>query len=204
MATPNLSITIKNANTLIWKLQSHKTDSEKLEAKYQHFIAEMIMLRLFSIFEEAVSEIAFKLAAGGTYTNGSVPILNIRSSSIAASRGLFLNYGRVRPETNLKWTKARYIKESVEYIMPSTERFIINAQNYGSIIEEMRKVRNMLAHNTHSARADYKCVIRQTYGANINISPGAYLTSTRRLPICNLNKYIASTRAIIAAMASGN
>jgi hypothetical protein len=203
MGAPTLSATLNSANAQIARLQKYKTDAKLLDAKYQHIISEMIMLRLFSIFEDSVADLAFRIIAGATYTNGVAPIIAARTRRIADSRGLLLTHGRVKPESNLKWTKAQYIRESVEYVIPITERFVTNAQAHGQIIDEMRRVRNVLAHNTKSAKSDFKFVIRQTYGANINISAGAFLTSTRRSNPCNIERYILASKAIISALASG-
>lgn len=203
MALPNLSNTIIFAEKQIDRLLQHKVDAEQLEAKYQHFIGEMVMLRLFSIFEDCVAEMAFKLAAGGKYLNGTSPALIARSSRVQDSRALFLTHGLAKPRANLKWTKARFIRESVENILPPTEKFITNIQNHGQILEEMRQVRNVLAHNSPSARAEFKSVIRRVYGANVSISAGAFLTSTRRSTPCNLNRYLTSTKIILRAMGSG-
>ena len=104
---------------------------------------------------------------------------------------------------NLKWTKAKFIRESVQNVMPRTEPYIRNARVNGAIIDEMRKVRNVLAHNTASAKSDYRSVVRQVYGARINISAGAFLTSTRRKTVCNLNRYMSSTRIVLSDIVSG-
>jgi hypothetical protein len=104
MAAPTLSSTINFANAQISKLHSYKTDAETLDAKYQHIIAEMIMLRLFSIFEDSVADLAFKITAGATYSNGVIPTISAKTRRTADSRGLLLSYGRARPESNLKWT----------------------------------------------------------------------------------------------------
>jgi hypothetical protein len=203
MATPSLSISFNNANKVLTKLDTFRIDSQILEAKYQHFISEMIMLRLFSVFEDCVADIAYKLAAGAIYSNGNIPHINIRANTVSASRGLFLSHGRARPIQYLKWTKAKYIKESVEHVIPHTEKYITYAQIHGATIDEMRKVRNTLAHNTTTARSDFKDIVRQIYGANINISVGAFLTSTRRTHISNLERYITSTRIILSDLISG-
>ena len=203
MPVPKLNITLRNSHLAVDKLKSFRVESENLEAKYQHFIAEMIMLRLFSIFEDSVSEIAYKLASGAIYVNGSQPNLNSQAGSMAGARGLFLSHGRPRPVQNLKWTKARYIRESVQHVISNTDPFVNSAQRNGNIIEEMRKVRTMLAHNTSSARSGFKTVIRLTYGANVSITPGAFLSTTRRAPICNLDRYLASTKIVLEDMASG-
>ncbi len=203
MALPKLIITLNKALSELTKLDAYRVDSQNLEAKYQHFISEMIMLRLFTVFEDSVADMAYKLAAGATYINGNIPQLNIQASTVSASRGLFLNHGRHRPVQYLKWTKARYIRESIQFVIPSTETFITKVQIHGSIIEEMRRVRNALAHNTTSARSDFKDVVRQTYGANVNISVGAFLTTTRRLPVSNISRYITSTRILLSDLVSG-
>lgn len=203
MPAPNLTITIRNTHSVIDKLASYRSESEDLDAKYQHFIAEMIMLRLFSVFEDSVAEIAYKLAAGAVYANGNRPVLALQAGSMTGARGLFLNYGRTAPVQNLKWTKARFIRESVQHIISDRDPFIGSAQRNGNIIEEMRKVRNILAHSTTSARRDFKDVIRMTYGANIRITPGAFLSSTKRTAVCNLDRYLSSTKAVLVDMISG-
>lgn len=203
MSAPKLQITIRNSHQQIDKLVVYRTESENLEAKYQHFIAEMIMLRLFSIFEDSVAEIAYKLASGAVYANGNSPVLTTQAGSIAGARGLFLNHGRATPVQNLKWTKSKYIRESVQHVISTTDPFISSAQRNGNIIEEMRKVRNALAHNTTSAKADFKTVVRLIYGANVNITPGAFLSSTRRTAVCNLDRYLSSTKAVLVDMAGG-
>ncbi len=203
MALPNLNISIQNCIRLIDKLQAHRIDCEHLEAKYQHFVGEMIMLRLFSIFEDTVAELAYKITAGAVYLDGSVPNIVIKAGRTQDSRAMLLTHGRNRPVDNLKWTKAKFIRESVERVIPATEPFIKNAQAHGQIIDEMRKVRNVLAHNTTTARSDFKDVIRITYGVNRAISPGVFLISKKHHKICNLARYMASTKLVIQELAKG-
>jgi len=203
MPIPKLQITIRNSHRAIDKLSLFRRESENLEAKYQHFIAEMIMLRLFSIFEDSVAEIAYKLASGAVYANGGHPALASQAVSMVGARGLFLSHGRIKPVQNLKWTKSKYIQESVQHVISTADPFISSAQRNGNIIDEMRKVRNVLAHNTTSARTEYKKVIRQAYGANVHIVPGAFLSSTRRTTVCNLDRYLLSAKIVLVDMVSG-
>jgi len=204
MLTPKLSITLRNADAELARLQQYKKESENLESKYQYFIGAMIMLRLFAIFEDCVAEIAYKIAAGATYSNGAQPVLQVKAKSIGGSRALFLNHNRTKPIQNLKWTKARFIKESIQYVIPLTEKYFTNVQIHAALIDEMRKVRNVLAHNTSSARAEFRDVVRILYGANINITVGAFLCSTRRTSKSNLDKYISSMRIILNDIAKGS
>lgn len=205
MPTPSLVITLRRADSFIDKLHTHKADATaaRIEPKYQYFIAEMIMLRLFSIFEHSVAEIAFKLASGARYTNGNQPILNAHAKSMAGARTLFLSHARPRTIQNLKWTTAHHISNSVQHVIPTTESFLRNARAHGAIIDEMRRVRNVLAHNSTTAKNDYLQVVRQSYGANIGISVGKFLTTARNQPTCKIERYILSTKIILAELARG-
>lgn len=203
MPAPKLQITIRNSHQRIDKLIDYWSGSGSLEAKYQRFIAEMIMLRLFSIFEDSVAEIAYKLASGAVYVNGRSPVLAAQAGSIVGARKLFLIHGRAKPVQNLKWTQSKCIRESVQHVISTADPFIMSAQRNGNIIDEMRKVRNALAHITTSAKADFRTVVRLTYGANVNITPGAFLSSTKRTLVCNLDRYLSSTNAVLVDMACG-
>lgn len=204
MARPSLNITIQNSVRQIDRLHQHQLDCELLEARYQHFIGEMIMLRLFSIFEDTVAELAYKIAAGAFYSDGTAPALIVKANRIQDSRALFLTHGRARPLDNLKWTKPKFIRDSIGNVIPATEPFIANAQAHGQIIDEMRKVRNALAHNSPSARLEYKEVVRQVYGFNRSVSPGVFLVSKKHNRVCNLARYVASVKAVLAQLARGN
>lgn len=197
MALPKLSSTLDRAFKAIDRLESLKTDSEALDAKYQHFISEMLMLRLFSIFEDAVSEIAFKILSGALYSDGKVPNLNVPRTTITNARNVYLNHGRKKPLQNLKWTKAQYIVESVRFVMDQNEPFISNAQIHGSVIEQMRKARNVIGHNSASAKDDFNKLIKSKYGANIKLSIGAYLCSTKRHPVANIVRHFSEVKIIL-------
>ncbi|OHD90957.1 hypothetical protein [Sulfuricurvum sp. RIFCSPLOWO2_12_FULL_43_24] len=203
MPIPQLSITLRNANYIIDKLETYRQQSQTLEVKYQYFIAEMIMLRLFAALEDSIAQIAFKLAAGASYTNGLSPTLTTRASNVTAARALFLQHGRPKPIINLKWTQAKHISDSVKYVIPTTEKFIENVRIHGRILNEMRIIRNVLAHNSTSAKIDFKAMIRQIYGAQVPVTTGAFLTSTRRISTSNLEKYLLSTKIILNDMTKG-
>jgi hypothetical protein len=204
MPVAKLSITLRNAEDNIDRLKSHVLDAQDLAPRFQHFIAEMVMLRLFSIYESGVSEIAYKLVSGACYLNRSYPDLAVKSGAVSASRGVLLAHGRSKPVQNLKWTKASFVKDSVKRVIPESEKFVFNLQGHGQIIDEMRRIRNVLAHKTASAKKDYRQVLRQAYGANVQVSPGAFLTSTRRSSISKIQTYLTSTSIILSDAASGN
>lgn len=203
MSRPSLAVTHGRFVREVDRLIGYKVDSESLESKYQYMIGEMIMLRLFSAMEDAISEIAFKLAANAVYTNGSHTNLLAYSGSVVRSRQLLLTYGRPRPANYLKWTKAAFVRQSVKFVFPEAEPYSKNIINHSINLNNMRIVRNVLAHQTSSAKLDYRNLIRSEYGANVNVSTGAFLISTNRTTPCNLVKYLRSSKVLVADVASG-
>ena len=187
----------------IINLERFRFDSKGLEPRYQFFIAELITLRLFAILESAIANIAYKLVAGAAYLNGNHPIRLFTANSMAGARSAMLNYRRSNPRQNLRWTKSRDIRDSTSNVLPATESFITYAQAHGHVMDEMRKVRNYIAHRNADSRLGYRQVVRATYGANINIQSGAFLASTRRRTVAKVDEYITISKIIITDLVKG-
>ncbi|QUY50224.1 hypothetical protein JK621_08790 [Serratia plymuthica] len=204
MPIPKLSITLRNSHYALDRLLWYRRECILLDARHQHIISEMIMLRAFSILELHISEIAFKVASGACYTNTTQPITFVKCKSIAGARNLFLTFGRQKPIMNLKWTKAKYITDSVKYVIDENDFYIKNVNIHSHLINEMRIVRNVLAHRSKSARDDFRALIRTVYGAQNHITPGAYLATTRRGQICNIERYITSSKIILDDLCKGS
>lgn len=203
MPTPSLAITLRDTGTGLNNLERFRSDSKELEPRYQYFIAELMMLRLFAIMEGAIADIAYKLVAGATYLNGTEPIRLFSANSMASARAAMLNYGRQNARQNLRWTKSKDIRDSTSTVLPPTESFIRYARENGHLLDEMRKVRNYIAHNNADSRSGYRQVIRLTYGANSKVSSGVFLVSIRRQSVAKIDEYIANARIIIADLVNG-
>ncbi len=166
-------------------------------------VSEVIMLRLFSILEYYFAEIAYKLACGTTYRNGNVPVFHIRCTSLQDAHSKMLSYNRRNPKPFLKWTMERFIEDSIKTVLNLSDHYFAKIQIHASEIDEMRIVRNHIAHRSNSTRYDYINLLRTLYGANPNLSIGAFLTSTSRNPISNISKYIRTSQIILAEITSG-
>ena len=184
-------------------LERYRSDSLMLEAKYQYFVAEVIMLRLFSILEQSIAEIAYKIVAGASYLNGNSPILLTSARNVAGAKTLLLTYGRRKPVQNLKFTKSKFIRDSVRYVINASDAFVVKSQWHGARIDEMRKVRNHLAHRNTSTRKEYNKVVRSIYGANLRIQTGPFLVSTKRRVPANIDRYIGEVRIIMHDLMNG-
>lgn len=184
-------------------LSNYNLESKAMDAKYQYMISEVIMLRLFSTLETTISEVAFKLACGALYRNGNSPLVITQCRSIQDAHSAMLNYNRQRPLQYHRWTKASFVRKSIENVLDLSDSFFVNVQNHGTLIDEMRIVRNHIAHRSSSTRTEYNQLLSRTFGGNPRLNVGPFLTSTSRNPLANIDRYILSTRIIINDITNG-
>ena len=202
MPAPQVVVTVRDSTTDIERLETFRTDSQSLAPKHQYLIAELIVLRLFSIIESAIEEVACKLVAGATYLNGTHPARLFTANSMDGARSAMLTHGQSRRKSYLRWTSAKDIRDSTSKVLKSTDPFLANARAHGNILSEMRKVRNFLAHRSPKARQDFREVVRVVYGANSRVKISAFLTSPRH-PIAKVDEYLATAKIMISDLAKG-
>ena len=177
--------------------------TSSLEPRVQFAIAEVLVLRTYAIYEGSISALAYKLASGAKYLNGKRPALTVVSRSQDAARKMMLNHGRKNKKDYLKWSTIKSIKESAGRIIDLTDPYFQNLQPYASIINEMRRVRNFVAHKNSTSRKDFKNVIREQYGVDRKYSAGKFLLANGGNGRKHLDRYIRSTNILIRAAASG-
>lgn len=194
MPRVSLSTTYKACIRDIDQLRIYIDGSIGMEAKYQYLIAEVVMLRLFAILEHGIKDVALKLACGAEYTNGRLPTVLIpcRSMDDAANKMLTLRPRRDRPRY-LKWTKDDFVEKSIRYVLDIRDTFFVNIQNNAILLNEMRVVRNELAHRTRGTRSEYLLELQRIYGVHTRLTVGPFLTSTARHTLSNVERYILST-----------
>ena len=203
MPTPRLDITVRNSVNRIDQLSQFRSESKVLAPRHQYFIAELIMIRGFSILEEAISELACKLVAGAHYLKGTHPSRLFEARSVAGANSALLNFGRSKPRQYLNWNKVSEIKYNTSLVFTKSEPFVIRSEFHALVIDEMRKVRNFVAHRSQSARVGYKEVIRASYGANPTVDVGTFLVTTSRWSLAKIDGYLNAIRIIIRELASG-
>lgn len=189
MPPPSLVVSYNKVIIDINRLENYRSTSLTLEPKYQHFIAEVILLRLFSLIENYIKDVSSKIACAAPYRNGNIPVLLHTCTTVNNALKQFENFNRVTPR-NPKWTNSRYSIDTIKKIIPQTEKVRIELVNFSSFYEEMRKVRNHVAHRSSGTYGNYKIVIISTYGAYLRINTGAFLVSTKRIPIAKIDYYL--------------
>ncbi|MBI4965286.1 MAG: hypothetical protein HY913_18565 [Desulfomonile tiedjei] len=109
---------------------------------------------------------------------------------------LFHTHGRTAPRYQLRWSKASEIKKNVKYVIDARDNFVAVIDRNGALIDEMRRVRNRIAHNNSQSRSHYREIVRRHYGAYLNnVTPGTLLLSQRVTP-CLLDQYIRGARVL--------
>lgn len=167
-----------------------------LSALHQKLVAEIVLLRLFSLFENLITSVSLKLISGASYADGTVPVLLVRAGSSQSARVLLQNHGRARPRHQLIWSKATEIKVNLFHVIDHNDNLMTVIDRHGVLIDELRRVRNRIAHNNAQSRRNYRDVVRRYYGAYMNnVTPGMLLLTPRVQPSL-LEQYIRRQRIL--------
>lgn len=167
-----------------------------LSILHQKLVAEIMLLRLFSLFENLITSVSLKLTSGARYADGTVPALLARARSSQSARVLLQTHGRARPRHQLKWSKAGEIRDNLRHVMDQNDNLMTVVDRNGALIDELRRVRNRIAHNNAQSRKIYRDVVRRHYGAYMNnVTPGMLLL-TQRLQPSLLEQYIRQERIL--------
>jgi hypothetical protein len=172
-----------------------------IEPGLQKLVAELVMMRLFDEFQDALSGIAQRLACGTPYADGTPPsLLTAAAKSTAGARLLFEQYGRAKPRP-AKWSRTKFINETTKHVLNATEPFTLACIANALVISEMQAVRNRIAHKNASSRAAFAPVVQRHYGAKLNnVTPGLLLLSPRFSPTL-LERYVIACRVIATGCA---
>lgn len=183
-----------DALSLITKLRA-------LDEIPRRYVAEMIVVRLFALFEAFVEDSACRLLCGATYCDGTHPALQLSrpTRGFERARDAMRTYARLKPHNMLRWGKAGEIRKNLEYVFPAHEHFVNTLIGHGQFISDLRKVRNHIAHSNAGTRRDFSQVSANYYGAPVNgITPGRMLLSNRFAPIL-VEQFSLKTRIILRA-----
>lgn len=195
----SLSTTYKEVYDDINRLLDLHSNIGGLEPKYSKLVAEIELLRLFDMLVDVIASAAIKIVCGAFYVDGSQPSVLLHSRSRTSALQNMMTAGRPKPRI-LRWTEVDEIKKNLTYVLDPSEHFINILDSHALLINEMRIIRNRIAHNNEASRRNYKKVILRYYGAELNpISPGILLLSPRQKPPL-ITKYFMQSRALIKTL----
>ena len=184
----------------ILKLRQLSRSLEQLPPQHQRLIAELVVLRLFDLFVNLISAVALKLACGRPYADGTVPNLLMKARSSADAERLCKAHNRRTPLKWLTWTSARNIKKAIGEVIDKNDPVVKAVDSGTTLIGEMRRVRNRIAHRSRDSRKQFREVVRLHYGAYLNnVTPGVLLLTKRKKPPL-LQSYIDQERLLAKAI----
>lgn len=173
-----------------------------LQPRYAKLVAEILLLRLFDSLVETITSITTKIMCGALYADGSQPGLLIQSKSKVAAINNMMKYGRRKPR-DLRWSQVKEIKENVRYVIDPNEDFLNELDRHVLFIEEIRWIRNRIAHNNATTRKNYRKAVLRYYGAYVNsVRPGTLLLSSRQNPVL-IRQYLRKSRILVKTLIKG-
>lgn len=173
-----------------------------LQPRFAKLVAEILLLRLFSSLEETIMSVTTKIGCGALYVDGSQPRLAVQSKSRQGAIDNMMKYGRKKLRY-LQWSQVKEIKENVRYIIDANEHFLNELDRHMLFIEEMRWIRNRIAHNNTTVRANYRKAILRYYGGYVNsVTPGTLLLSPRQNPVL-IEQYLKKSRILVKTLVKG-
>lgn len=203
MPAPKIQTAYNNAIRDIGIVENYRQKSLALQPLFQGFVAEVLMLRLFSILEKAVIDISCRVACGASYTNGVMPTPFVLASSLDDAINQFKSYNRPKSLKNLQFTSVGNTNDAIKKVLPPTEPLRQNLNNYGVQFDEMRNVRNQIAHRTSSTYEKYQSVIKRKYGSELKIKTSVFLISTTRERIPLIDQYVTIVKLIVRDISKG-
>jgi len=178
-------------------------DVTLLSPKQRKAIVETALLHSFDFLQGFFLCMATKLVSGAEYLDGTKPIVLMPARSQNAAIINMKTIGRKKPKKDLRWSKVSDIKDNCKFVIPTTEHFLITLAFHTILIDEMRKIRNRIAHNNSDSRMKYQTVVRRYYGADQkHITPGILLLSDRFAPRL-IDQYLAQSKVLVKQMVKG-
>lgn len=176
-----LATEVNRFNREVDLLAATIVDCDRLEIKYQKLIVETALLRLFYHMDAAMEGIALKLLSGTPYVDGTRPMLMVTpfSSATAASNHML---GRIRNgrATYLSWTTNANVVSNLRNLISPTDHILTHRSTHDAIYEDMRGIRNHIAHRTRSTGLHFSSVVANIYPARPRgITPARVLLSPR-------------------------
>jgi hypothetical protein len=166
---------------------------------YQILLSEMIALQAFYFFEGAMESLAAKLICGAHYADGVIPVITHLATSVDDALTKMRTVGRRRPKGILKWNRASEINGNVRYVMAVNEHFCAACRNHVSHINEIRIIRNHIAHGNQTTRREFEGVVIRRLGAKpLRLPrPGAFVLREFTPGTILLVEYIITLGAIV-------
>ena len=161
-------------------------------------MAEITLLRLFSLLENTLASVSSKLLCNAQYLDGTIPQRLVSATSSRSAQALMRSHGRRKPLGYLSWTQSKSIRQNLKNTLAPADPFFSTILTHAAWLTEIRYVRNQIAHSNAGTRENFRKVIRQHYGGlKRGVTPGVFLLTPALGPPGMLHRYLAQARVFI-------
>ena len=169
-----------------------------IDVQQRKLVAEIVMIRLFLLIDNTLGSIGAKMLCGAGYLDTTRPARTHSVRTIAAAVTAMRTHGRTTPKTYLTWTKSPEIRDNLSLTLAPTDPFFATIIDHAADLNEMRRVRNHIAHKSHSTRVHFRNVVTGYYGGlKQGVTPGLLLLTDAFGAPCLLDRYLIKARVII-------
>jgi hypothetical protein len=136
-------------------------------------ITELSFLQIFNAWEEFLEETFIHYMCGHKTQSGYSPILKVRLSEATLHQAsVTVNQGKAYSD----WSRSDEVMNRARIYFDKGEPFATAIENSYNMLEEMRKIRNGIAHSSTHSREKFSELVRQKIGyLPRNMGPGRFL-----------------------------
>jgi hypothetical protein len=197
---PSLDVNVRDFAARLSVLEQLVDGIDTVPIKFQKILGELVMLRLFSLLEAHLQSLCMKIVCGAPYLDGTRPTLLVKAPSAASAILQMRTLNRAKT-LDLSWTTCTAIKKNIEFSVDTSDPIFATFAAYDASIDEMRLVRNHIAHGNADTRRKFRPVVKAHYGAYVpSITPGVLLLSRRHSPSI-LKRYLIQCRIAVRDIA---
>jgi hypothetical protein len=195
---PSLSVDWREFQAETARLQVLCAAIPAIDVAHRKLVAEIAMIRLFLLIENTIGSIGAKMLCGARYLDTTQPLRTHSVHTIAGAVTAMKSHGRTVTKNYLKWTKSADIRDNLSLTLAPTDPFFATIIRHAADLNEMRKVRNHIAHKSHSTRVNFRNVVTSYYGGlKQGVTPGLLLLTDAFGAPCLLDRYLIKARVII-------
>ena len=201
MPTPTLSPDWREFQRENNRLDALIVSVGQLTFIHRKLVAEIAMIRLFLLIENTIASIGAKILCGANYLDGSTPRVLVAANTVPKALALMKGHNRRTPKPFLSWTKSKDIRDNLKHTLDAGDSLFACVIRHGIRLNEMRIVRNHIAHGSESTAVKFRSVIRAHYGGlKKGMTPGLLLLTPALGHPPLIERYFAYSRVMIKEM----
>jgi hypothetical protein len=179
-------------------LQSLLSSLSGLSTHHQKLLAEIALIRLCLLLENTIESACAKLICGANYLDQVSPLALATARSTGSALKLIQAFNRKEPLSLLKWNRAKTIRKNMNKVLAKGDPLFTCIGRHTNLINELRIIRNHVAHKSTSTTLEFRQSVVKRYGAaRRGMTPGLYLLHPVGSKPPKLIEYLVSSRVFI-------